>query len=385
VSEIALAITLLIGTGLLSHSLVRLLEVDGGFDASSTLTLEIQATGASYQEDAAVYDHFDRVLERVRAIPGVVAAGLSNQVPLDGNFDRYGIYPRDRVLAPDETPSADRYVTSPGFMRAMGMRLVRGRDLEQTDNHASAAPVVVLSESIAERLWPGQDPIGHHVRLGDPEGPWREVVGVTADVRHHGLDSDLPSQIFIPPRQWMFADNVVKLVVRTSGAPASLAPAVRDAVHALDASQPIMRIQTMDQMILRSLARRRVALFLFLVFAGMAAALAGAGIYGMLAGDVTDRTREIGVRSALGATPAGLVAIVLRDASRLTLAGTIIGLAGGLAMSRSIESLLYEVGGADPITFAAVAVVMGAVAMVACLAPAVRTVRIDPRRALETR
>jgi hypothetical protein len=267
----------------------------------------------------------------------------------------------------------------------MRIRLVQGRALEAADNREAAAPVVLVSEALAASLWPGENALGKRVQLGDPNGPWREVIGVTADVHHHGLDNPLLSQIFIPARQWMFADNVAKLVVRTNSDAAALAPTIREAVRDLDPSQPIMRIATMDQLVVASSARRRVALMVFVTFAVLAAGLAAAGIYGMLAAAVVERTREIGIRAALGATPRHVLGLVVREGGVMTIAGLLLGVVGTLTLSRFLGSLLFQIRPADPLTLLAVTSVMATVACAACLAPTVRAMRIHPRTALEAR
>jgi ABC-type antimicrobial peptide transport system permease subunit len=220
------------------------------------------------------------------------------------------------------------------------------------------------------------------VRMGDPNGPWRTVVGVAANVRHRALDATEASQIYIPERQWQFADNVVDVVVRTRSDPSGLARAVRSAVQNVDTTQPITGLSTMEQVITVSTAERRLALLLFVSFASLSLVLAVAGIYGVLAGAVTERTREIGVRTALGATPSAILGMVLLQGARLAIIGLLLGLVGALSLGRFLQSLLYGVGTTDPVTLAGVSLLLGGVALAACLLPAMRALGIDPMAAL---
>ena len=382
VMEVALAMVLLAGAGLLSRTLVELYEVDAGFEPRGLLTLEAQATGPKYATREALFAHHDRLREAVLAVPGVVAVGVASQLPLGGNLDTYGIRVQDK---PHENPNvvldADRYTVSHDFMEAMGIRLLRGRYFTPFDRD-STPPVVIVSEALADRIWPGEDAIGKRVHLGDPMSPWREVIGIAGNVKHSGLDAEVTQQIYIPERQWQFADNQVVLVVRASGDPLAIAEAVRLAVRSVDPDQPITRLATMDQVIARSTAQRSMALILFAVFAGVALLLAAAGIYGVLAGHVAERTREIGVRSALGATPSDIVRLVLAQGARLAVLGLALGLAGALAFGRLLSTMLYGVQPGDPWTLVLVSLVLAFVAVTACLVPARRALRVDPMTAL---
>ena len=383
VSEVALALMLLIGAGLLARSLLRLLSVDPGFDATHVLTLQAQATGPKYPDSTSVYENHARIIEAVRRLPGVERAGTASQLPLGGNLDSYGINAQDKPLAnPELAPYADRYVVSPDFIGAMGIAVRRGRSFTATDNSDAAPLVAIVSAGLASRIWGKEDPIGKRIRMGDPNGPWRTVVGVAANIHHRALDASESSQIYLPERQWQFADNVVALVVRTRGDPTNLARAVRSAVQALDPAQPITALSSMEQVIAISTTQRRLALLLFVSFAVVALVLAVAGIYGVLAGAVTERTREIGVRTALGATPRAILVMVLLQGARLAAAGLVLGLIGALSLGRFLQSLLYGVGTADPLTLASVALLLGAVALAACLLPAMRALGIDPIAAL---
>jgi putative ABC transport system permease protein len=383
VAEVALALMLLAGAGLVARSLVRLLSVDAGFDPRKLLTLQIQSTGPRYAEHAAVYAYHDRVRESVRALPGVAGVGLATQLPLGGNIDRNGVRAQDKPLEnPALAPSGDRYVVSADYMRTMRIPILQGRAFADADAADSAAPVAIVSAELAARIWPGENALGKRIQLGEANSPWRSVVGVAANVRHSGLDAEVRQQFYVPERQWPWADNQMVLVVRTHGEPAALASAVRRAVTSIDPSQPIARMATMDQVVATSTAQRQLALTLFAAFGIAAVLLAAFGIYGVLAGSVAERTPEIGLRSALGATPADIVAMVLRQGARLAALGVVLGLAGALALTRFLRTLLFGIAPTDPVTLGAVAVVLVAVALAACFVPARRAVRVDPITAL---
>jgi predicted permease len=374
---------LLVGAGLLARTMMKLLDVNAGFDARNLLTLQVQATGTGYPDVASLLAHHDRIRQTVAAIPGVTAVGLASQLPLSGMMDQYGIRAEDKPLAnPELAPSADRYLVTPDFLGAMGIPIIRGRSFVPTDDDSSAAAVVVVSEALATAIWGNENPIGKRVQLGGPNRPWREVVGVAGNVRHARLDDAVTLQVYVPERQWWDVNNQMVLIARTRGDAAALAPTVRAAVRSVDPSQPIVNLATMADVVERSTAQRRFALLLFIAFGVVALLLASAGIYGVLAGRVAERTREIGLRSALGATPRSIVRMVMGEGVLLTGAGIVFGLGGALLLSRFLRALLYGVEPADPVTLGAVAVVLAIVALAACLVPAVRALRIDPMAAL---
>jgi putative ABC transport system permease protein len=383
VTEIALALMLMMGAALLSRSLVKLLSVEPGFDPEHLLTMTVQATGPRYQTDADVWANHDRVIESVRAIPGVLSAAITNQLPLGGGFDSYGFHAQDRPLDnPELAPNPDRYVVSTDYLSAMRIPVLRGRGFEPSDDRADARPVGLVSAALAQRIWPGEDAVGKRFRVGDPNGPWREVVGVVGDVHHRGLDDAATNQFYVPQRQWMFSDAAVVLVVRTKGDPAAIAPQVREAVRGIDPTQPIVGMATMDDVIARSTGQRRLALVLFGAFAGLAALLAGAGIFGVLATRVAERTREIGVRTALGATPGRILALVTGQGATLVVLGGTSGVLGTLALARYLGTLLYGIEPTDPATLVLVVAGLVVISAVACVVPALRAVRVDPTRAL---
>jgi putative ABC transport system permease protein len=383
VGEIALALMLVIGATLVARSLVRLLAVDAGFNASHLLTIEVAATGTAYPTAASVFANHDRIREAVRRVPGVLAVGLTSQLPLAGSVDRYGIAAKDKPLDnPELAPSADRYTVSADFIRMMRIPLLRGRDFTEAEASDSNAQIAIVSDALAKRIWPGEDAVGKWIRLGGETRPWKQVIGIVGNVRHTGLDATVTQQVYIPERQWYNAESLINLVVRTRTDPAAMGPAIREAVRSVDASQPIYWVVTMDDMIRRSTAQRRLGLLLFTLFGVVALLLASAGIYGVLAGSVAERTREFGLRTALGATPQSIVAIVLHQGARLAVVGLLIGGVGAFALSRYLRSLLFGVQATDPVAVGLAVATIVAVSMFACLVPAMRAVRVDPMMAL---
>jgi putative ABC transport system permease protein len=379
VTEVALALMLLSGAGLVSRSLLRLLSVDPGFDASHLLTMEVDAVGPRYADGSSVYAFHDRIRAVVRALPGVTGAEFANQIPMAGNVDRNGVRAFDKPTAnPELVPSADRYAVSSGYMRMMRIPLIAGRTFTDADTRDSAPPSVIVSAALAKRIWPGEDALGKRVQFGEPTRPWYTVVGVAGDVRHTGLDATVTQQVYIPERGWFYTDNQGLLVVRTAGDPAALAATVRRVVSAVDPTQPIYQVATMDELIAQGTAQRRLAMVLFVAFGIAAGLLAAAGIFGVLAGNVAARTREIGLRSALGAAPRDILGLVVRHGMTLAAGGAAIGLAGALGLTRYLRTLLYEIGPNDPVTLGGVVVLIGVVAVVACLVPARRALRVDP-------
>jgi putative ABC transport system permease protein len=375
---------LLVSAGLVARSLVRLLSVNPGFDDTHLVTLEVNSVGPAYSRSDAIFAYRDRVQQAVRSLPGVTDVALTNQLPLSGQEDMYGILDPENIPAnPELSPSADRYSVSPEYLTTMRVPLLRGRIFTAVDGADSVHMVTVISAGLSNALWPGENAIGKRIRTGGVKGVDRTVIGVVGDVRHAGLDATVSRQFYVPERQWI-ADNQDNLVVRTSGDPVAMIPTIRKAVAPIDANQPITWIVTMDQMISRSTAQRRLALVLFGTFAVAALLLAMAGIYGVLAGTVAERTREIGVRSALGATPANIVALVVGQGGRMTAIGLGIGVIGSLAATRFLRSLLFSVGPSDPATLGAVVALLATTTIAACIIPAQRAARVEPSRALRS-
>ena len=382
VAQMALAFMLLVGAGLITRSLTRVLAVDPGFDPSRLLTMVIVASGPSYQEDAQVWAMQSQLVERVRTLPGVEAAAVASQIPLSGSIDTYGVTIEGRPLPnPADAPDADRYSVSPGYLPAVGIRVLKGRGLSAQDR-AGGALVVVINETLARLGWGSDDPVGGRIQMGGPEGPWRTVVGVVNDVQHIGLDRARTPQFYAPADQWLFADNGFMLVVRADGDPGALEASVRGTIREIDPNLAVSGIETGKALVETSTAERRLVMRLFTVFAAIALLLAAAGTYGLLARRVAARHRELGIRAAIGANQGRLVRLVLGDGTRLALIGTGLGLAGALAISRLLSGMLFGVGARDPVSLVTSGVALGAVALLASLVPAWRASRADPVEAL---
>jgi putative ABC transport system permease protein len=376
VAEVALAMMLLVGAGLLLRSLSRLFAVNPGFAPAQLLTMQVQVSGEKFNDDDETFRFFAQSLETVRRVPGVTAAALTSQLPLSGDGDQYGTHFESSSTGRNEG-AVFRYAVSPGYFETMGIPILRGRALDAADK-AGAPPVVLINESFAKRKFPDGNAVGQHLRVGPDRGPWFTIVGVVADVKQVSLAMGQADAVYMPTDQSWFADNVLSFVVRTRGDAAALAPAVKRAIWSVDKDQPIVRVATMDHVLAASAAQRRFALSVFEAFALVAMALAAIGIYGVLSGGVTERTREIGVRSALGATPGGIVGFVVRRGMTLTGIGVLIGLAGAIAASQTLVTLLFGVTRLDPATYLGVIVLLLVAAAVACVIPARRAARVDP-------
>ena len=381
VAEVALALVLLVSSGLLLRSLQRLFAVDIGFDSSQLLTMQVQTSGHRFDDDAATNRFFAEALEAVRRVPGVTAAALTSQLPLSGDLDEYGVHFDATPIRSAASYNTFRYAVSPGYLETMRIPLRGGRFLDERDG-AGATRVAMISESLARRRFGAESPIGHRLRIGPKDGTPYTIVGVVGDVKQLSLALSESDAAYTTAVQWRFSDSAMSLVVRAGGHAASLVSAVRQAVWSVDKDQPIVRAATMDELVEASAAERRFALMLFESFALAALLLAGAGIYGMLSGSVAERTREIGVRAALGASRANILGLVIRQTMNLTALGAVMGLAGGAIASRGLAALLFGVSRLDPVTYMTVIGLLAAVSAIAGGMPAWRATRVDPASTL---
>jgi putative ABC transport system permease protein len=382
--EVALAVMLLVGAGLMVKSFVRLQQVDLGFDAGGVLTARVTVSGERYQQAATIGEFFDEVIRRVQADPAIEGAAGIGTVLLDAtpnstNFSIEGrpdFAPEDRVEVPIDS-------ITPNYFDVMRVPLLRGRFFDARDAR-EAPPAVIINQTFARMYWPDGDPVGRRIKYGRlaSSNPWMTIVGVVADTRRTGYDAAVRPETYLPLAQYTTAS--LQMVVRTSGDPAAAAPVLRSAVRAVDPQVPLWQVGPLEDQLRELTAQRRFNTVLLSAFGLVATVLAAIGIYGLLAWSVEARTRELGVRVALGASTRGILALVLRQALVLCSAGLAIGLAGALALSRSLTSLLYDVSAADPATFVAITIATGLVALVACLVPAIRAVRVDPIRAIRT-
>ena len=378
VAEVALALVLLVGAGLLFRSLNQMLAVKPGFDPARLLTMQVQVATGEYRDDAATFRFFQQALDAVRQVPGVESAALTSQLPLSGNPMIYGVSfegPAQTAAAPAQ--GAYRNLVTPGYFEAMHIPLRQGRVLDAQDI-AGAPPVVVLNESFARRVFPGQNPIGKRLHVGDSDRPLFTVVGVVGDVKHTSLAADAEDAAYLTPEQWFVAEPAHWVIVRARGEPAALTAAVKRAVWSVGRKQPIVRVSTMPALVERTAAERRFVLLVLEAFAIAALVLAAVGIYGVIAGSVTERTREIGVRSALGASPRDIVGLVLAQGMRLTALGVLFGFGGAVLASRLIVTLLFGVSRLDPVTYVGVVVLLASTSILASWLPAWRAARVEP-------
>jgi putative ABC transport system permease protein len=386
VTEVALALVLLIATGLLLHSMRRLLSVDPGFSPDHLLTLQIQSSGHQFDDlpsalgvgDATRRRFFAQALESVRRVSGVREAAFTSLLALSDDPPVMGLYGATFENDPPQGGrNVFRYAVSPQYCQTMGIPLRSGRFLDERDS-ASAPYAALLSESLAKSQFPGQDPIRKRLHVGPTDRPWYTVVGVVGDVKQTSLAINQPDAVYLSERQTWFADESLSFLIRTAGNPTSLVSAVKSAIWSVDRNQPIVRVVTMNQLIDVSQAERRFVLILFAAFGITALLLAAVGIFGVLSGSVNERTREIGVRAALGATRRDILALVLRDGMNLTTAGIAIGLAVSAVASHTLTSLLFGISRLDPSTYLGVVPLLALVASLSCAIPAWRAARVDP-------
>jgi putative ABC transport system permease protein len=379
ISEVSLAMVLLIGAGLLVKSFHGLLRVDPGFQPEQCLAMRVVLPQKTPQVASAGFSR--QVLERLRQIPQVRAAGMVTNVMLTSSRLAFDIYVEGRPAArPGEASTVFYDAVSPGFFQTLGAPLLRGRWIGESDG-PMAPKVVVISKAMADRYWPGGDPIGRRVSFEGPKGPWWTVVGVAGDMRRLGLSEAPPSQVYVPFAQdpWFF----MTFVVRTAGDPVAIAPAARRAVWAVDPDQAIAWIQPMDQLLSSSIAKPRLSMMLLTIFAAIALLLTAVGIYGVMAHSVNERTQEIGVRIALGADRGKLIWLILGNVLALTLAGLTIGLAAALILGRVMSSFLFNVSATDLVTFTTVSALLVAIAVVASYMPARRAAGVTPTTAFK--
>jgi predicted permease len=383
VSEVALSLVLLIGAGLMIRSFWKLQNVDPGFDTSNALTMSVALTPIRYSEPHQQLAFLDRAMEQIRAVPGVVSVGTTTTIPLagGGSTQPFSIEGRPTGTIAEQPMAQTRYI-SPDYFKAIGIPLRQGRFFSDQDRDNSV-PVIIISEAMARRFWPGENPIGKRLTpsFHSKEGA-REIVGVVGDVKARGLDSDASTMMYLPykqaPRPFM------SFVVRTSSNPESLVQPVSRAIYSIDKEQALTDVQTMDQVLMQSLSDRRFNMTLLLTFAGVALVLAAVGVYGVMNYTVTLRRRELGIRMALGAKASDVLRLVLRQGLTLTLIGVGAGLISAYALTRLMASLLYGVTATDYLTFASVSAVLIVVGLVASFVPARRATKVDPTIALRT-
>ena len=387
-SEVALSLVLLIGAGLLIRSFQRLHGVNPGFDSHGVLTASIEVAQKKFPEPADQARFFDQVLQRVRSLPSVVSAGVIDSIPLTGGSHQPVAIEGRPVVAMSEQPEVDVRLISPGYMSAMRIPVLRGRDLDDTDV-AGRPGAVLISESMARQFWPGEDAIGKHLTLTFNPQFSREIVGIVGDVKVDGLDQTRPAVVLYESLGQLSTPSLggwrsfpMTLVVRTATSPSGVAAAVSNAVHQLDSEMPLRDILTMDALVANSLSQQRFDTLLLGAFAALALILAAIGIYSVLSYSVKRRVSEIGIRMALGARLGDVLRMVVIEGMKPTLLGLVIGVVAALAFGRVMSSLIYPIAPTDPLTFVAVAALLMIVGFLATMVPAYRASRVDPMVAL---
>jgi putative ABC transport system permease protein len=396
--EVALALVLLVGAGLLINSFLRLRSVDPGLQPDQVLTMNINLPRQKYPQAEQVIEFHQRLLTQVEAVPGVEYAGTALFLPYGGSSGTFG-YTLDSSIAEGQVVSVVSQQASPNLFRALGIPVLRGRAFNERDADGSE-PSVIISESLAKRYWPDQEPLGQRIKWGDGNfgSPWMTVVGVVGDTRLSGLASEVRPALYIPNvqlgepvkmksgitlRDVLAADaRTINLVVRTTVDPERIANDVRNAVWAVDPNQPVTRVRTMDKVLADTMIMPRFNTWFFGTFSGVALLLAAAGIYGVISYSVSQRTRGIGVRMALGAQPRDVLRLIVGQGMLPAFIGLVTGLAGAYGLTRFMATLLFSVKPTDPPTFAAISALLVLVALLACYLPARRASKVDPMVAL---
>jgi putative ABC transport system permease protein len=378
ISEVAIALVLLIGAGLMIKSFLRLQNVDPGFRPQKILTMDITLPASKYNDKAKRIGFYQQVLQRLEILNGLESVGAVTALPLTGwnNTQSFGIEGRTEGSSQEEQHSV-----SPGYFQTLGISLVAGRYFTEMDNENSPR-VVIISQGLASRYWPEENPVGQRIQLGaDPKEPWRTIVGIVKDVKQAGMDTESTREYYLPYLQDLFTWTM-SIVARTSSEPSTMIAAVREEIQAIDKDQPTYNIRTMEQILFRSTALRRFNMLLLTIFAAVALILAAVGVYSVMSYSVTQRTHEIGIRVALGARPYDVIKLVMGQGVVLALIGVVIGIAGAIGLTRVMTSLLYEVSATDLITFLITPLVLLLVAVLAIYIPARKATRVNPIIAL---
>jgi putative ABC transport system permease protein len=380
ISEVALAFALMIAAGLLIKSFRQLRQINLGFDPDRVLTLRVQLPPYKYKEDHQRIGFYNQTLQRIGSLPGVESVGVSNYLPLSGWYNTLPIVIEGQPPAPaGQEPEIDHRVVSPGYFSTMKVPLIKGRYFTDADNETSMQAIIV-NDAMARRYWPGEDPIGRRMKVIGENDDWRTVVGVVGDIKHFGPDTEAKPEMYRPYLQE--PQMLIGLVVRTAGEPTAIAPAVRNAIYAVDGDQPVSHIMPLQDLVGDAVAPRQVSMILLTVLGGVALLLALLGIYGVLSYSITQRTQEIGIRTALGARQIDVLKLILGQSLKLILIGVVAGVAVAAVIIRLFSSLLFGVRATDPWIFGVVTAVLFLTALLASYLPARRASQLDPLRAL---
>jgi len=384
IAEISLALILLVGAGLMMKSLYRLLAVNPGFHPEQVLTLEMNLRTSQYEKKPGILNFWQQALDRVHALPGVSDAALGTALPLTDNHSRTDVTIEGMALPkPGSFPHPDTHIVSPGYVRTLGVPLLRGREFDAADTE-NAPQVAMINARMAKQYFANENPVGKRVMFGHPSATdapkWMTIVGVVGDTKLYGLDNPSRLELYMPFRQTV--SSHMQLIVKSAVDPAALASSIRGAVAEIDKDQPVIGVSTMKELIVNSVSMRRITLIILGVFSGLALALAAIGIYGVISYSVAQRTHEIGIRMALGAGKIDVLRMILAQGARIAGAGIAIGIAASFGLTRLLTKLLFSVSPADPVTFGAVAILLVLVVLLASYIPARRTLRVDPIIAL---
>lgn len=380
VSEVALSLVILVSAALLVRSYQRLQDVDPGFETSNMLTLQISLPIAKYDDTAKLGTFFQQLVQRLEALPQVKGVTLANDIPLDGDMQTSAPRIEGRANSPGEGSLAGVHAVSPNYFQVIGTPVLKGRAFTNADTQDSQS-VIVINNTMAQRIFPNEDPIGKRIRFSDdPKVPWAQVVGVVGDIKHEGLDAKPFMETYLPVPQ--SPRPLMAVMIRTTNDPTNLVSAARNSVLEVDRDQPVYDIKTMEQRLSESIASRRLSMVLFTSFAGLALLLAAVGVYSVMSYSVNRRTHEMGIRMALGARALDVLKLVVWQGMTLALIGIAIGVFAALLLTRLMTGLLYGVSATDPFIFAGVALVLIIIALLACLIPARRATKVDPMIAL---
>jgi predicted permease len=382
ITEIALSLILLISAGLLIRSFLRVQQVEPGFVARNVLSLRLSVAGTAYAEESRRLSFYQQIWERVRRLPGVESVGGGTILPLSGSISWGGITIEGYNPASGQSViQADGRIASVGYFETMKIPLISGRFFTEQDK-ADSMEVAIIDEKMARQYWPDSDPIGKRLKWGDADSdaPWQTIVGVVGNVKQYALDTDSRVAFYSPHQQNL--SSAMYMVARTTADPISLAAAVTKEARDLDPNVPVFDIKSMEQLLSESLARRRFAMLALGLFAAVAMVLAVIGIYGVMSYAVAQRTREIGIRMAMGARTGDVLRLIVAQGMSLAGIGVALGLAGAVALTRVMASLLFGVSATDPVTFTVIALLLAGVALLACYIPARRATKVDPMIAL---
>ncbi len=382
IGEVAISLVLLVGAGLMLKSLFNVLRADGGIDPNGVLTASFTLPEAKYNDVNKRRQFVQQLIERLKTTPGVESVGF--KLPLLGGWQTSFIIDGRPIPQPGQFPSTDIGRVTPDALRAMGIRMIRGRHFADQDN--DTAPLVcIVDDTMANTVFPNEDPIGKRISLGGPPRPpqvpqWFTIVGIVGHVKNYGVDQPSRVEMYVPAAQRPVGGG--SIILRAAANPAGLGPALREAIKSVDADVPVFAVRTMDEIIGETNASRRFSVFLLGGFAALALVLAMIGIYGVMAYSVEQRSHEIGIRMALGAERKDIFRLVVGQGMRLVIVGVVLGLVGAYAASRGMEQLLFQVRKTDPMTYAAIPVLLAFVALAACYVPARRATKVDPMHAL---